>query len=214
MPITTVIFDYGCVLSLAPSPKDYEPLRQAIGVEAEAFQEMYWRNREAYDVDAFDSPTYWQKIGLAAGATFSAEQIENLAALDGQMWGMPNSVMVEWARVLHGRGLKTAVLSNMSRSIGDYLRRTAKWFEIFDHLCFSGELRMGKPDPPIYHACLAALRVPAAQTLFIDDREVNIAAARALGMHGIVFHSVEQLLPDLEPYGLAESLSEAKARAG
>ena len=34
MPVTTVIFDFGCVLSLAPSPEDYEPLRKAIGVDA------------------------------------------------------------------------------------------------------------------------------------------------------------------------------------
>ena len=56
--------------------------------------------------------------------------------------------------------------------------------------------------------------MPAAQALFIDDREVNIAAAHAVGMHGIVFRSAEELQPDLEPYGLAESLAEAKARAG
>ena len=122
--------------------------------------------------------------------------------------------MVEWVRVLRGRGLKTAVLSNMSRSVGDYLRRTAKWLEIFNHLCFSGELRMGKPDPAIYHACLKALGVPAPQALFIDDREVNVVAAHTVGMHGIVFRSTEQLQKDLGPYGLAESLAEARARAG
>ena len=54
----------------------------------------------------------------------------------------------------------------------------------------------------------------AAQALFIDDREVNITAAHAVGMQGIVFRSVEELAPELEPYGLAESLAEAKALAG
>ena len=124
MPITTVIFDYGCVLSLPPGPADYEPLREAIGVEAAAFQELYWRNREAYDLDALDTTAYWQEIGRAAGVTFSPEQIQTLATLDCQLWGKPNPVMVEWVRVLRARGLKTAVLSNMSRNVGDYLRRT------------------------------------------------------------------------------------------
>jgi HAD superfamily hydrolase (TIGR01509 family) len=110
--------------------------------------------------------------------------------------------------------LKTAVLSNMSRNVGAYLRRTFQWLELFNYLCFSSELRIGKPDPAIYHVCLEALGVPAPQALFIDDREVNIPAAHAVGMHGIVFRSVEQLQTDLEPYGLAESLAEAKARAG
>jgi len=49
LPITTIVFDYSCVLSLAPQPEDYESLRQAIGVEAAALQEISWRNRDAYD---------------------------------------------------------------------------------------------------------------------------------------------------------------------
>jgi len=136
-----------------------------------------------------------------------------LPTLDIQIWERPNPVMVEWVRVLRARGLRTAVISNMSRTVGDYLRRNAQWMDLFDPLCFSGELKMGKPNLAIYRVCLDALGVPAAQTLFIDDLEVNIAAAHAVGMHGIVFRSVDQLQTDLEPYGLAESLAEAKARA-
>jgi putative hydrolase of the HAD superfamily len=201
------------VLSLPPRLEDYEPLREAVGMEAAAFQEIYWRHREAYDIDALDATAYWQEVGNAAGVHFSPDQIQEMALLDCQLWGRTNPVVVEWVRVLRGSGLKTAILSNMSRSVGDYLRRTAKWLEAFDYLCFSGELRIGKPDLAIYHACLEALGVPAPQALFIDDREVNIQAAHAVGMHGIVFRSVEQLEADLEPYGLAESLAEAKAIA-
>ena len=213
MPITTVILDWGCVLSLPPAPEDYEPLRKALGLEAGAFQQLYWRNRDPYDRDELSTTTYWGEIAQAAGAAGSPEQIQKLATLDGQLWANPNPIMVEWVRVLRARGLKTAILSNMSRSVGNYLRRTFQWLALFDHLCFSSDLRIGKPDPAIYHACLEALRVPAAQALFIDDREVNITAAHAVGMLGIVFRSAEQLQTDLEPYGLAEFWAEAKTRA-
>ncbi len=214
MPITTVIFDYGCVLSLPPTPKDFEPLHKAIGVKPAAFEETYWRYRDAYDIDAIDASGYWQEFGRDVGRNFSPVQIHRLAALDCQIWGRPNLVMVEWVRLLRGRGLKAAVISNVSRTVGDYLRRTFRWMGLFNHICFSGELKIMKPDAGIFHNCLAALGEPAAQTLFIDDREVNIAAARALGMNGIVFHSGEQLQSELEPYGLAESLAEAQTRAG
>jgi putative hydrolase of the HAD superfamily len=122
--------------------------------------------------------------------------------------------MVEWANVLRARGLKTAVLSNMSRTVSGWLRQTAKWLAQFDHLSFSGELKMAKPGLEIYRSCLGALRVPAQEALFLDDREVNVMAARAVGMHGIVFRSVEELSPELEPYRLGLSLAEAKARVG
>ncbi|MGD0223338.1 MAG: HAD family phosphatase [Terriglobia bacterium] len=209
MSITTIIFDYGCVLSLAPTPEDYEPLREAIGADAVSFQEIYWRNRDAYDRDVLDNRAYWQKVALAAGVPFSIDEMEKWAALDCQIWDRPNAVMVEWVRVLRRRGLKLAVLSNISRYVGNYFRRTAQWLELFDHLCFSGELGIVKPNPAIYRVCLEALGVPASQALFIDDREVNIAGAHAAGIHGILFRSVEQLPRDIEPYGLAESLAEA-----
>ena len=212
-PISAIIFDFGCVLSLAPTLEDYEPLRAAVGVEPAAFQEIYWKHREAYDVDAMDALTYWQGMAQAAGTTFSPEQIQKVARLDIQMWERPNPPMMEWVRVLRAQGMKMAVLSNMSRTVGDHFRRTAKWIELFDHVCFSGELRMVKPDPAIYHVSLNALREPAAQTLFMDDREVNVATARALGMPAIVFTTVEQLHQDLEPFGLAESLKLALARS-
>jgi len=209
MPTTTIIFDYGCVLSLAPTLEDYGVLRKAIGAEASAFQQMYWRERDAYDRDALDNAAYRQKVALAGGIPFSKEQLKEWSTLDCQMWDRPNAIMVDWVRVLRRRGLKTAVLSNMSRYVSGYLRQQAHWLGLFDHLCFSGELGIVKPSPAIYNVCLEALDVPASQALFIDDREINIKGARAVGIRGILFRSVEHLARDLEPYGLAESLAEA-----
>jgi putative hydrolase of the HAD superfamily len=214
MTITTIILDYGCVLSVPPSLGDFEPLRKVFGVEPPAFQELYWRHREAYDLDALGVSGYWQQLGRDIGITFSPEQVDNLAHLDWQMWGRPNPVMVEWVRLLHVRGVKTALISNLSRAFATYLRRTAKWVELFDHLCFSGELGFGKPDERIYNVCLQALGVPASETLFLDDRQVNVTAARALRMHAIVFSSVERLQEDLEPSELKQALLQAQAGAG
>lgn len=211
-PIIAIIFDFGCVLSLAPTPEDYEPLRTAVGVDPATFQEIYWKHREAYDADTMAALTYWQGIAQATGTTFSPEEIQKVAMLDMQMWERLNPPMMEWVRVLRSQGMKLAVLSNMSRTVGDHFRRTAKWIELFNHVCFSGELRIVKPDPAIYHVSLRALDEPAGQTLFIDDREVNVAAARALGMPAILFTTVEQLYKDLEPFGLTASLRLATGR--
>jgi len=213
MAITTVIFDYGCVISVVPTPQDFEPLRRAIGVNLAAFKETYWRYRDAYDLDDLDAAAYWQEFGRDVGRNFSPSQIHKLAALDCHIWGRPNPVMVEWVRLLRGKGLKTAVISNISRTVGDYLRRNGRWVGFMNQVTFSGEIKLLKPDAAIFHACLEGLGEPAAQTLFIDDKDVNVTAAQALGINGSVFHSVNQLQTALEPYGLAESLAEAKTRA-
>jgi FMN phosphatase YigB (HAD superfamily) len=48
--------------------------------------------------------------------------------------------------------------------------------------------------------------VAAHEAIFVDDIPANIAAARALGIDGILFTSVAQLRQDLETRGLAGKL--------
>ncbi len=211
MKITSVIFDFGCVLSRVPEPADFEPIREALGVDAETFHDVYWRNRDAYDLDHMRTEVYWQGVGQLAGRELTAEEAMTLANIDCQIWSRPNPVMINWLGRLPAEGLKVALISNMSMHIGNYLRRTAAWISHCDPVCFSGELKLLKPDPAIYHTCLSKMSHSPAQALFIDDREVNVAAARNLGITGIVFKSVEQLQQDLHPYGLADSLSRVKA---
>ncbi len=212
MPITTVIFDWGGVLSPPPTHADFEPLRRALGLEFGAFQELYWRKRDPFDLDELSAAGYWGEIARDAGKAGSTEEVQKLEDLDGAMWSRLDLALVEWVRVLDDRGFKLGILSNMSRSVGGHLLRTFDGLKQFDHLCFSSDLRIGKPDAAIYHACLDALRVPAPEALFIDDREVNIAGAQRVGMQGILFKTTDQLLPELKPYGLADSLAEAKRR--
>ena len=54
-----------------------------------------------------------------------------------------------------------------------------------------------KPDAAAYHALLDRIRVPAAQVLFVDDREANIAAARTLDIDARLFTGFDALLDQL-----------------
>ena len=209
MKITSVIFDFGCVLSQVPVPSDFDPVREALGVDPHVFEEVYWRHRDQYDLDHFRTEEYWQRVGQLAGVELQPEEAMRLADIDCRIWSRENPIMIEWLGQLRGEGLKVALISNMSMHIGGHLLRTASWIVHCDPVCFSGEMKVLKPDPAIYRACLDRLGGTAAATLFIDDREVNVITARRLGLNGIVFKSVDQLLDDLKPYGLANSLARA-----
>lgn len=52
---------------------------------------------------------------------------------------------------------------------------------------FSCRIGHAKPDPAAFRWCLDALAVPADQVVFVDDREENIQAARAIGMRCHLF---------------------------
>jgi HAD superfamily hydrolase (TIGR01509 family) len=50
----------------------------------------------------------------------------------------------------------------------------------------SCNLGIRKPDPQIYLEAARTLKVSPEQCLFVDDRPVNVEAARAVGMDGIL----------------------------
>ncbi len=103
-------------------------------------------------------------------------------------------------------GLRTAILSNMGDSVLTNLEREFAWLGNFDVLVWSYQLGMAKPDPAIYRHTLENLGTRPEETLFVDDKQVNIDAAKALGMVGIEFTTIEKLREDLLAAGLAGAL--------
>jgi len=202
MRISTVIFDFGYVLSLPPRTSDYQGLAALAGIDGEPFDKIYWDKRTDYDRGAIDGPAYWWRIAATAGKEFTPAQVDSLIAADIAIWMRANLVMMEWVRALKSRGLKVVILSNMPIEISRHMRQSAPWFREFDYVCFSAEVQLAKPDAAIFHACLKAVRSRPQECLFIDDRMENVEAARALGMQALIFESVQRLASEVRPFNL------------
>ena len=102
--------------------------------------------------------------------------------------------------------LPPAILSNMGDSVHVSIEKAYDWIQRFDVRVWSYELKVAKPDRKIYEHVLEKLGTRAEESLFLDDKPENITAARALGMKGIVFSTVEQLRADLIAAGLDKEL--------
>ncbi len=81
-------------------------------------------------------------------------------------------------------------------------RRRFPFFELFDGIVVSGEVRLIKPDAAIFLHFLERYELTAGECVFIDDSPVNVAAARRLGFHGIDFCGVADLRGRLDAWGL------------
>jgi putative hydrolase of the HAD superfamily len=114
--------------------------------------------------------------------------------------------MLAWQQKLKQRGLLTGILSNMGDSVLVSMESTFDWLHRFDVLIWSYQLQMSKPEPAIYHHILKELGTRPEETLFIDDRPINVEAALALGMKAIQFSTVDQLRSDLIAAGLDTEL--------
>jgi putative hydrolase of the HAD superfamily len=198
--IEALILDYGEVLCHRPSLHEVGQLATLFGLSLESFIELWDRSRPIYDRGSLTPEAYWLQFATEAQASINRQQIEQLRRWEVAMWSNVNPAMVRWSRQLNDAGIKTALLSNMHPDLVRHVR-TFDWLQRFTVLAFSAEVGLVKPEAAIYEYTLRNLSTAAAKTIFVDDRELNIQAARALGIRAIQFRSVAQLQSDLRELG-------------
>ena len=81
---------------------------------------------------------------------------------------------------------KLYVLSNMSLEFIEFLRKKDV-YKNFDGEVVSCEEHIVKPDAEIYRCLTSRYGLDVAETLFIDDRQQNVDAARNEGWQGFKF---------------------------
>jgi len=204
--LRAVVFDYGMVLTEPQQPEAHATLLRLTGLSQDRFEPLYWADRHAYDEGKLTGLAFWQKLLRDAGIPEEAGLVEELNLWDARMWTTQNPAMLAWQLALKQRGIKTAILSNLGDSVLANIERTFDWLPRFDVLVWSYQLGIAKPDPAIYLHTLRELGTAAGDTLFLDDKLINIEAAQALGMRGIVFTSVDRLRADLIAAGLDREL--------
>jgi putative hydrolase of the HAD superfamily len=104
-------------------------------------------------------------------------------------------------RAIRDSGLRTALLSN-SWGMADYPRHLFPG--MFDVVVISGEVGMRKPEERIFRHAAGLLGLDPAECVFVDDIDINIKAAEAIGMTAILHrHPAETLARLGELLGLA-----------
>ena len=206
MSLRAVIFDYGMVLTGQPNVEAHDEMLRITGLPRDEFEAIYWADRHAYDEGKLTGLEFWQNIVRDAKLSLDAATIDELNRWDARMWTTQNPAMLAWQLQLKRHDIRTAILSNMGDSVLANMEREFDWLPRFDVLVWSYQHKMAKPDPAIYRLVLERLSTRPEETLFIDDKAVNVEAARALGLVGVRFTTIEQLRDDLIAAGLDKDL--------
>ena len=199
--LKAVIFDYGEVLCHRPTSQQFRQLAAFFGLSVERLSPLWEKNRGPYDCGDLTSEAYWSMLAQDAGIKIGPKEIEEICKLDLTMWSNVNSNMVDWVGRLRSSGLKVGLLSNMHPEMVTHCRSHFDWLQNFDFVTFSAEAGIVKPDPAIYEYTLRGLGIRPSAALFLDDREINIQAARSLGINAIHVRSMKQLRDDLKSAG-------------
>ena len=98
---------------------------------------------------------------------------------------------------LQKAGYKTYGLSNWSAETFLPTRKAHPFFNTLDGIVLSSEVKVCKPDPEIYRILSNRYGLLPEESVFIDDRQENIDAAKDLGIHTILFRTARQVREDL-----------------
>lgn len=109
---------------------------------------------------------------------------------------------LEIVRELAGRAVPIFGITNFGAEFWTSFRATAPIFDLFGDIVVSGEEKVMKPDPAIYHLALKRFGLAKGEGLFIDDRLENVTAGEANGFAGHHFVDAQTLRTDLVDRGL------------
>jgi 2-haloacid dehalogenase len=124
-----------------------------------------------------------------------------------EMLAGPIEETVEVLRDLKAAGVPVYALTNMETWTYPARRERYPFLAWFDGTVVSGFEGVAKPDPRVFELLLERFGLTAGTTLFIDDSETNVKAARRVGMQAIAFESPAALRRRLEDAGLLDGRS-------
>jgi 2-haloacid dehalogenase len=104
---------------------------------------------------------------------------------------------------LDARSVPLFAITNFSADFWKPFRaREDAFFRRFRDIVVSGEEKMLKPNPAIYYLALDRFGLRPGDALFVDDRQINVDGAEAVGMRAHLFTGADGLRSRLEADGL------------
>ena len=155
-----------------------------------------WRDRLAYD-GGLTPQEYWRGVAAHASTEFDDSLIERMVQHEIGFWNTFDARVLQWIKKLRESGYTIGILSNLPSPLADSLRAKDGFMEHFDHVTFSCELRLFKPQAAIYEHSFRGLNVAPEETLFIDDRQENVDGAREVGMQAELFTTWEDFVREV-----------------
>ncbi len=206
MAVTTIIFDFGGVVTSSPFeafnrleaqrglPRDFIRMINAADPDQNA-----WAKFERAEVSAEEFDGLFAAEAKARGAELRGAEV--ILCLSGDV----RPGVVSAMDVLKTAGFRLGCITNnvpsgqgpgMAHGIGK-AEQVADAMTRFEAIIESSKAGIRKPDPRIYQMMCDKLGVEAAECVYLDDLGINCKPAAALGMHAIKVSSEAQLLADL-----------------
>lgn len=163
----------------------------------------------------FKSPEW---VSLDRGTLTQEEAVEKFCSRQPSLKNEIKQVMEKWERILtpmdesikllkylKSTGCRIYLLSNFHEKAFEYIFDKYSFIKNADGMVISCQVKLLKPEKEIYQALLEKYSLIPEESLFIDDFDKNIEAARELGINGICFKDAKAV------YEYVDKLNEEQA---
>jgi epoxide hydrolase-like predicted phosphatase len=198
MTVRAVVFDIGGVLEVPTDINLDGRWERRLGLRPGKFFDRLRRSGLGRDANLgrISKADFAQALGRLYGLDESATE-ELLAELWDWYSGELNTEMADYFQRLRPR-YRTAILSNAAAGGRREEERRYGFSAMADVLVYSYEVGIEKPDRRIYEITCERLGVRPSEVVFLDDLEVNVVAARQVGMRAVRFQSTAQAIYEME----------------
>ena len=141
---------------------------------------------------------YWTKI--AESENFDIKKVpENLWSIDYEKITKINKELVSLIKRLREKYKVILISNTMEPHVR--INRTRGFFDNFDDVLNSNEVRLSKDTPEIFKLALKRNNLKPEECVFVDDIQKFVDIAVSMGIEGILFKSTNQLKTALRSMG-------------
>lgn len=202
--INQIFFDIGGVLGTNGWDREQRALAvERFQLDPEDFQYRHEETVGSFESGEISLDEYLEVTVFSERRDFTRDEFKQFMFSLSEPWLDSLDVVRRLRRSIRGQPtrVRMATLNNESRELNEY--RIDKFglcdlFDVFFSSCWVG---VRKPTRQIYRRVLGMTQAAPDRSLFVDDREQNLAPARLLGVHTIRFTSADQLARELATLG-------------
>ncbi|MCR5228171.1 MAG: HAD family phosphatase [Eubacterium sp.] len=200
MDIKNIVFDVGNVLVAFR----YRELMQDLGFDETAVDYLA---KNMVETPFWNELDRGDKMNADAIEKFTNELPEYKSEIL-KFWDNIQGVVKEYdyseglVKELKAAGYGVYILSNYPVETYHMHWPTFKFLPHADGYIVSGFERVIKPDEKIYRLLESRFGIKLEDSIFVDDRQINIDAANSYGMKGILFTGYDDLIDSLKKYNI------------
>ena len=186
--IELYIFDMGGVVSLNTDVSGQ--IAQRLEIAPGQWRDLFHEEFIGLMAGSITTEQFWQRVFAVTGHR-----------VDEDLWALlfqpePNNEVISTIRELKAEARVVAGTNTIESHYQVHERNGD--YDVFDRVYASQRIGLVKPDPAFYNHILEKEGCSPERTVFVDDFPENVAAARELGIHALLYTEAVKLKRELD----------------